>query len=205
MKSESIWDKSASHGEILKNIWKNLDLGVLQRDHPFHTPVFATSAECKANLRVVVLRRFWRRPPRIAFHTHLDSPKIKEITNNPQVSWLFYHPQEKLQLRIKGTATLHTGDELAEEQWLATGFFSRRCYVGEAPTQIVKKATSGMPEEIVERQPTKEESEAGRANFAVISSVFNSIDCLELDVKGNRRSLFEWNKNGELKTSWLTP
>ncbi len=62
-----------------------------------------------------------------------------------------------------------------------------------------------MPEELIARKPTKEESEAGRANFAVISSSFDSIDCLELDVKGNRRSLFEWNKNGELKTSWLTP
>ena len=205
MKSESIWDKPASHGEILKKIWKQLDLGVLQRDHPFHTPVFGTSAECKANLRVVVLRRFWRRPPCLAFHTHIDSPKIKEVSNNPQVSWLFYHPQEKLQLRIKGTAALHTGDELAEEQWLATGFFSRRCYVGDAPTQIVKKATTGMPEKIINRQPTKDESESGRANFAVISSTIDVIDCLELDVKGNRRSLFVWNKNLELETSWLTP
>ncbi|MGI8640548.1 MAG: pyridoxamine 5'-phosphate oxidase family protein [Pyrinomonadaceae bacterium] len=205
MKEKSIWDKPASHGEILKKIWKQLDLGVLERDHPFHTPVFGTSSECKANLRVVVLRRFWRRPPRIAFHAHIDSPEIKEIQSNPQVSWLFYHPQEKLQLRIKGTATLHTDDELAEEQWLATGFFSRRCYVGVAPTQIVKKATSGMPEEIIERQPTKEESEAGKANFVVISSSLDSIDCLELDVKGNRRSLFLRNENGELETFWLTP
>ncbi len=205
MKSESIWDKPTSHGEILKKVWKQLDLGVLERDHPFHTPVLGTSADCKANLRVVVLRRFWRRTPRLAVHTHLDSPKIKEISNNPQVSWLFYHPQEKLQLRVKGAATVHFDDELVEEQWLATGFFSRRCYVGEAPTKIVKKATSGLPEEIIERQPTKEESEAGRNNFAVISSTIDAIDCLELDVKGNRRSLFKWNENGELETFWLTP
>ncbi len=205
MKSDSIWDKPASHGEILKKIWKNLDLGVLERDHSFHTPVFGTSAECRANLRVVVLRRFWRRTPRLAFHTHLDSPKIKEITNNPQVSWLFYHAPEKLQLSIKGTATVHTTDKLAEEQWLATGFFSRRCYIGNAPTQPVKKATSGMPEEIINRQPTKEESEAGRSNFAVISSTIDIIDCLELDFRGNRRSLFTWDAGGELVTSWLTP
>ncbi len=202
---KSIWENPASHGEILKKIWKHLDLGVLEREHPFHTPVFGTSSECKANLRVVVLRRFWRRPPSFAFHAHCSSPKVKEIQSNSQVSWLFYHPAEKLQLRIKGTAAIHTDDELAEEQWLATGFFSRRCYIGEPPTQIAKKATSGMPEEIIERQPTKEESEAGRANFAVISSKIDLIDCLELDVKGNRRSLFVWNEKGELETKWLTP
>ncbi len=205
MKSESIWDKPASHGEILKKIWKQLDLGMLDRNHPFHTPVFGTSFECKANLRVVVLRRFWRRPPLLAFHTHFNSPKIKEVQINSQVSWLFYHPTEKLQIRINGKALIHTADELAEEQWLATGFFSRRCYVAEAPTKIAKKATSGLPEEIVERQPTKEESEAGRVNFAVISSTIDSIDSLELDVKGNRRSLFIWNEKGELETKWLTP
>lgn len=202
---QGIWDKPASHGEILKKIWKQLDLGMLDRNHPFHTPVFGTSFQCQANLRVVVLRRFWRRPPQLAFHTHFNSPKIKEVQSNPQVSWLFYHPSEKLQLRIKSKAIIHTDDDLAEEQWLATGFFSRRCYVAEAPTQITKKATSGMPAEIIERQPTKEESEVGRANFAVISSTIDSIDCLELDVKGNRRSLFLWNEKGELETKWLTP
>jgi hypothetical protein len=202
---QDIWEKPASHGEILKKIWKQLDIGMLDRNHPFHTPVFGTASECKANLRVVVLRRFWRRTPRLAFHTHYSSPKVREIQSNPLVSWLFYHPTEKLQLRIKGTAAIHTDDELAEEQWLATGFFSRRCYVGAPPTQIVKKATSGMPAEIIERQPTKAESEAGRANFAVISSTIEEIDCLELDVKGNRRSLFVWNEKGELETRWLTP
>ena len=203
----SIWDKPQSHGEILKKIWKHLDLGVLERDHPFHTPVFGTVASgCTPNLRIVVLRRFWRRNPRgLAFHTHLGAPKIKEIQANANVSFIFYHPPEKLQLRIKGKALIHTADDLHEEQWLATGFFSRRCYAGESPSQISPKPTSGLPEEIINRQPNKEESENGKANFVVVSSTIDSIDCLELDVKGNRRSLFLWNAAGELETRWLTP
>ncbi len=207
MKVESIWDKPQSHGEILKKIWKHLDLGVLERDHPFHTPVFGTVASgCTPNLRIVVLRRFWRRNPRgLAFHTHLGAPKIKEIEANANVSFIFYHPAEKLQLRVKGRATAHTLGELHEEQWLATSFFSRRCYAGESPSQISTKPTSGLPEEIINRQPHKEESENGKANFVVVSSTIDSIDCLELDVKGNRRSLFLWNAAGELETRWLTP
>lgn len=202
----SIWDKPASHGEILKKIWKHLDLGTLDRDHPFHTPVFGTIGEgCAPSLRAVVLRRFWRKPPRLAFHTHAGAPKIAEIKNNPNVSYLFYHPQEKLQLRVCGTATIHAADELHEEQWLATGFFSRRCYVGDAPSQISKKAVTGLPEEIADRKPTAGESDAGRANFVVVSSTIDSIDCLELDVKGNRRSLFRWTETGALETDWLTP
>ncbi|MDQ3748205.1 MAG: pyridoxamine 5'-phosphate oxidase family protein, partial [Acidobacteriota bacterium] len=170
MKVESIWDKPQSHGEILKKIWKHLDLGTLEREHPFHTPVFATVCDDAPELRCVVLRRFWRKNPRaLAFHTHVGAPKISEIKSNPKVSFAFYHPQEKLQLRVKGFAEIHASGELHEEQWLATEFFSRRCYVGEAPTVAKEKPTSGLPEEISNRNPTKEESETGKSNFVVVT------------------------------------
>lgn len=194
-----------SHGEILKKIWKHLDLGTLERDHPFHTPVFGTICDDAPNLRVVVLRRFWRKAPRLAFHTHVGSPKISEIRSNSNVSFAFYHPKEKLQLRVKGTATVHQTDELAEEQWLSTELFARRCYIGNAPSQASRKPVSGLPEHLINRQPTAEESEAGRANFVVVSSTIDSIDCLELAVRGHRRSLFTWNAAGCLESKWLTP
>ena len=201
-------ENKTGHGEILKKIWKHLDLGVLERDHPFHTPVFGTvGASGEPELRVVVLRRFWRKNPRaLAFHTHLGAPKISELKNNPNVSFLFYHPQEKFQVRVKGTASIHAdGSELHEEQWFETEFFARRCYVGEAPSQISPKPTSGLPEDLTDRAPTEVESETGRANFAVVFSTIDRLDCLELNVRGHRRSLFVWNENGDLETKWLTP
>ena len=206
MSEKSIWEKPTSHGEILKKIWKHLDLGVIDRDHPFHQAVFATVADNKPAIRNVILRRFWRKNPRrLAFHAHLGSPKITEIEANPNISWLFYHSEENFQVRIEGVAKIHHTDELADEQWNATGLFSRRCYIGEAPSQSSEKPTCGLPENLIDRKPTKEESEAGRKNFVVISSTIDSIDCMELDVKGHRRSLFVWNEKGELETKWLTP
>lgn len=199
-----MWEKPISHGEILKSIWKNLDLGTLQRRHPFHLPVFGTMDGNEPNMRIVVLRRFWRKPPALAFHTHLGSPKIAQIEANPNVYWLFFHPEDRLQIRIKGKAEIHTSDELHEEQWLSTELFSRRCYVGEAPTQPSKTPTSGLPENLIDREPTREESEKGKANFVVITSTIDEIDCLEMNVRGHRRSLFTW-KNGQLETKWLTP
>lgn len=205
MKVGSIWDQPISHGEILKKVWKHLDLGTLQRGHPFHTPVLATICDDAPESRVVILRRFWRKNPRaLAFHTHVGAPKIAEIKSNPKVSFTFYHPPEKLQVRIKGFAEIHTSGALHEEQWLATEFFSRRSYVGESPTTVKEKPTSGLPAEITNRNPTKEESEAGKANFVVVTSTIDQIDCLELDVRGNRRSLFVWTDAGQLETKWLT-
>lgn len=205
MAEAKMWEKPVSHGEILKTIWKHLDLGTLDRKHPFHTPVFGTVADNEPSLRLVVLRRFWRRPAQLAFHTHSGSPKIAELQVNPNVYWLFYHPQEKLQVRIKGTATIHTDGDLHEEQWFATELLARRCYVGEAPSKPSKKPTSGLPGDLIDRQPTPEESEAGKSNFIVVTSTVGEIDCLEMNVKGHRRSHFEWHENGELCTKWLTP
>jgi pyridoxamine 5'-phosphate oxidase len=205
MKEQNIREKPVSHGEILKTVWKNLDLGTLDRNHPFHTPVFGTITENEPSLRIVVLRRFWRKPARLAFHTHSGSPKIAELAANSNIYWLFYHPQEKLQVRIKGTAEVHTRGELHEEQWLATELFSRRCYIGEAPTRESRRPTSGLPADLIDRKPTHEESELGKANFVVITSTIEEIDCLEMNVKGHRRSLFQWHENGELCTKWLTP
>jgi len=206
MKSESIWDKPVSHGEILKKIYKHLDLGVLEREHPFHTPVFATVCDGAPQARTVVLRRFWRKNPRaLAFHAHGGSPKISEIKSNKNVVFAFYHAPEKLQLCIKGKAEIFTSGALHEEQWQATGFFSRRAYAGLASSQPSAKPTSGLPEDLIGRQPTKEESETGKSNFAVVYSTIDSIDCLELDIKGNRRSLFLWTDAGALETKWLTP
>ena len=153
----------------------------------------------------MILRRFWKKPARIAFHAHSGSPKISQIRENPNVSWLFYDDQEKFQIRINGIAQIHSDDETADEQWKKTAPFSRRCYMGEAPTQKSKKPTHGMPEEIVDQDPTLKESEVGRKNFVVVSSSIRSIDCVELDVTGHRRSLFIWDDKGEMETKWLTP
>lgn len=205
MLDKSIRDKNISHGEILKKVWRNLDLGVIDRKHPFHLPVFGTVDGDAPSLRTVVLRRFWRKPAQLAFHSHLGSPKVSQINANPNVYWLFYNSEERLQVRIKGTASIHQNDELTDEQWQATELFSRRCYIGEAPTQESKKPTTGLPDDLNCRKPTPEESEHGKENFVVIVSTIDEIDCMELDRRGHRRSLFKWNADGEIEMKWLTP
>lgn len=195
-----------SHGEILKKIWKHLQLGATKRNHPFHLPVLGTISENDTpSTRIVVLRRFLKDERKLIFHSHIGAPKIKEIKMNPNVCFLFYHPQEKMQLRIQAKACIHTDDKLAEQQWGLTQLLSRRCYLGSPPSQMTEKPTPGFPEEFVARKPSLEESETGRKNFAVVSSTINSIDCLELSVYGHRRSLFLWNEEGSLQTKWLSP
>lgn len=203
--NNSIWEKRVSHGEILKLIWKNLDLGTLDRNHPFHLPAIATVENGMPRARTVVLRRFWRKPASLAFHAHAGSPKVGQLRENPNISWLFYHPAERLQVRISGLAEVLTDGDLHDEQWQATDLFSRRCYIGDSPSQLSDKPTSGLPDEFLSRKPSRDQSEAGRSSFVVVRSSIDEIDCMELDVKGHRRSWFRWNTDGGLETKWLTP
>jgi len=189
--------------EILSKIFAMLTRGVADRKSPLHTPTLATiSADGSPQARIVVFRKFFPEERVLIYHTDSRSPKIKEIETDSRVSWLFYHPGEKMQFRIAGRATIQAdaNDALKLKQWQATWAFGRRCYMGEAPSQTAAEATSGMPAEIENREPTNEESELGFPNFAVVSTKIISIDCLELHASGHRLSLFTWHENGELQT-----
>lgn len=194
--------------ELLSKIFAMLTRGVADRKSPLHTPTLATiGADGSPEVRIVVFRKFLPEERTLIFHTDLRSPKIGELLSDKRVSWLFYDPGEKMQFRISGEATIHADkdDSLKIKQWQATWAFGRRCYMGEAPSRIVAEATSGMPSEIENREPTIEESEVGFVNFAVVSTAIRTIDCLELHAAGHRRSLFSWNETGGLQTDWLTP
>jgi pyridoxamine 5'-phosphate oxidase len=194
--------------ELLSKIFAMLGRGVADRKSPMHTPTIATiGLDGSPQARVVVFRKFLHDEQTLLFHTDLRSPKILELEYDKRISWLFYHPAEKMQFRISGKITIHSGanDALKLKQWQSTWNFGRRCYMGAAPSQIVENATSGMPEEIIDREPTTEESEIGFANFAVITTKIKMIDCLELYVKGHHRSLFTWDENDNLTMNWLTP
>ena len=197
-----------NHEELLSKIFALLTRGTADRKSPLHTPTVATNgADGSPQVRVVVFRKFLPEERGLIFHTDLRSPKITELRADSRISWLFYHPSEKIQLRIKSEATIHTAenDALKLKQWKVTWAFGRRCYMGAAPSRIAFEATSGMPAEIENREPSIEESEVGFPNFALIAAKIISIDCLELYASGHRRSFFFWNQNDELKTDWLTP
>ena len=203
--NKSIWDRPVTADEILSKAFDALDNGAKNRRHPFHQPVFSTLGEIGPESRMVVLRRFWNAPPRLAFHTHLGSPKISDIVRNPNVSWVFYDDDEKFQLRIHGKATIHRDDALADEQWSNTRPCPRRCYVGEAPGNKSDEPVSGLPEYVQDTMLDFGTLEEGRPNFVVISSTIDSMDCLELDARGHRRCRFVWDGGHLRGHNWLTP
>ncbi|NJM53275.1 MAG: hypothetical protein HC846_07695 [Blastocatellia bacterium] len=181
--------------ELLSKIFAMLTRGVADRKSPLHTPTLATIGKNGSpQARVVVFRKFFTRKKENLIFTHgfCVLLKLRKSEQIKKVSWLFIHATEKMQFRIAGEATIHADetDAIKLKQWQATWAFGRRCYMGEAPSRIVAEATSGLPIEIANREPTIEESEIGYPNFAVVATKISSIDCLELFATGHRRTFF---------------
>lgn len=190
---------------ILEEAWRLLEQGAKNRRSPMHTGVLATLRAGFPEMRTVVLRSVDAKARKLYCHTDIRSAKVQDLRQNPNCAWLFYHPERKIQLRFLGTAIVHHQTPLAVARWQATQLMSRRCYATTLPPgTLVEMPTSGLPEYLIERSPTEEESEAGAENFAVIETVVHMLDWLWLDAKGHRRAKFQWQE-GMLSASWAIP
>ena len=191
--------------EVLTNIWLMLERGAIQSTDPFHWPVLGTMSIEGCSLRTVILRQFNSSDRVLVCHTDARSEKVKEIIDSPQTSWLFYHPEKKIQVRISGQTTLHAHDPCADRQWADSSITSRLNYcTSQPPGTPVDKPSSGLPDFLFNKIPTLLGTEIGRKHFMAIAVHIFSIDWLLLKITGNRRAHFKWDKD-RLRSTWLVP
>jgi len=201
-KKEGRWDTLEG---ALDQIWQMLERGAARFNDPFHWPVLGTIGKNGPSLRSVILRQVIVSERMLVCHTDARAGKVEEIRGAANVCWHFYHPKQKVQLRIAGPATLHASDRFAEEQWAATKVTTRLNYCTvEPPGTPVESPSSGLPNFFLHRLPTLFEAEAGRKNFMAIACRIDSIDWLLLSLLGNRRARFGWDENRPSST-WLIP
>jgi len=190
---------------VLDEIWKMLERGATHYNDPFHWPVLGTTGQDGTSMRCVILREFSVSDRILVCHTDARAAKVHEIDDSNRIGWLFYHPKRKVQLRISGRASLHTDDAFADRQWSGTGITSRLNYGAvEPPGTTVDSPSSGLPDFLLKKAPTLLDTEKNRQNFMAITCRIDCIDWLVLQVLGNRRARFNWDKNG-LNATWLIP
>ena len=191
--------------KVYLKIWNLLDLGLKNRDAPFHIPVFICGNENNFDGRIVVLRGIDDKEKKLWFHSDIRSNKIKILKKNPNATLLFYDKGEKIQLRISGKANINYHNQTTKVSWQKTAHMSRQCYLGEkAPGVVSSVPSSGLSEAIDNLKYSVEESEIGYKNFCVVEVFINSIEWLYLAAKGHRRAYFSF-KNNSLEKKWLIP
>ena len=193
---------SAIHAEC----WQQLAKAVTQRDSGWRLPVLATSEADGCRQRVVVLRDVDVTRRTIYAHTDIRSAKVASIQRQPQVSWLFYDSASMVQLQLCGKAVIHKDDETADRFWNSEPESSLRGYLAPfAPSTVRDQSESNLPAKFVGRIPGRDELHSGRASFAVISCVIETMEWLLLRREGNLRARFQTLTTDNMTSEWLAP
>ena len=187
--------------DVREDIAQRLTRAAADRKSPMHTPVVATS---DADIRVMVLRAFDRESMTLRFHTDVRAPKSRVIGSGAPVGVLFYDKGAKIQIRCRGEGRIEHEGSAADAAWEASTNFARRCYLGEGPGAASDAATSGLPPEMEGVQPSEDDVQPARENFAVLLVKLEHFDWLYLAHTGHMRA----QVTGDLATGearWVAP
>ncbi|GJE55900.1 MULTISPECIES: pyridoxamine 5'-phosphate oxidase family protein [Methylobacterium] len=189
-------DLVACHDEL----WRRLEQGVADRNSGFHTPALATvDLHGRPQVRTVVLRDADRAAGTLRIHCDRRSEKAVEIAATGSAALQAYDRDAKIQIRVDGTAELHTDDWFAESIWTEAQPMSRAVY-GIVPgpgTALLNGGGYTLP-------GADEAILAGRDNFGVVVIRAERLEFLYLDRRGHRRALWLRSDAGWVET-WLAP
>ncbi|WP_282051153.1 pyridoxamine 5'-phosphate oxidase family protein [Maribacter aquivivus] len=160
--------------------------GVTERGHPFRFITMATVGnETVARLRTVVLREV-RDDLGLTIYTDGRTEKMKHIADNNQVSFLLYHPEKMLQIKVEGTAQIITNKDRLNTTWQNIQPNSRKDYI----TQISPGSSIKNPDHV--------EYIENENYFTIIDIITSKIEYLKLQRPNHIRALFtkiddKWN------------
>jgi hypothetical protein len=169
--------------ESAREIWGELVRAGADPKHAWHLGTLGTLFSGEMAMRSVVLRKADAASRLLICYTDLRTGKIRHITQNPVVSWLFYHPKKMWQLRITGQATWQHG---SGQLWQQLPAHSKRDYASVLPPG------AALPEG---EEPALLPDEAASQNFVVLTTVVETMDSLWLKREGHLRVLYQWDGN----------
>lgn len=181
---------------LLDHVWTYVADAATDSQHPFRTPTFGTVSGDAPRVRTVVLRTADREARTLGFHTDRRSQKIEQIRSSPRVVWQGWDRERSQQFRLRGTASIHTDDDVADALWTAASDDERRLYRRPtAPGTPVEAPGHGL-----------DETAPGRPHFAVIRTVIDEIHWLHLHPGGHYRAHFHYHTvHDAWDGQWVVP
>ncbi|MBT8487551.1 MAG: pyridoxamine 5'-phosphate oxidase [Gemmatimonadetes bacterium] len=191
--------------DILEEVWTALTIGSTTSRDPFHTPTVATVRHGKPVSRTVVLRFVDPALSVLGFNTDLRSAKCQDLENNPAIAWHFYGRGRKVQLRIRGTASIHSDDDVARAAWDEVTPLGRRCYgQSPGPGTPTERAGIALPDLADLESDDPSVLALCRSNFGTVRCTVEEIEWLHLRFQGHQRALF--NRADSAWTGrWVAP
>ncbi|MCB6184803.1 pyridoxamine 5'-phosphate oxidase family protein [Leeia sp. TBRC 13508] len=193
--------------ETLVHAWRLIEQGVNDPRVGAHLPVIATVDEMGfPQVRTVVLRAARSATREVIFYTDIRSQKIKDLQHQQHLVMQFYDHAQKIQVQLKGIATIHQQDAIADQYWQKAKPHSKRAYlVTPGPGEKLLRPGNGLARDLSYRAPTDTESLPGKKHFAVITIKVSELHWLYLAPFNQRRAKFCWLENQSLTAEWLVP
>lgn len=194
--TQPIWEEISwqdlSLCDIDKKTWALLEWSAQSHRGPFHIGTIGSMemTSLHPQIRNVVLRNADVTKRSLCFHTDKRSPKWTQLSLNPNLSWLFYHPVSRVQLRLEAIAHIHHNDNVCKQAWNHSRLSSKLCYaIDKAPgTVIDAPVLNNLSRKFVsERELLQAEK-----NFSVIETIISKMDWLYLCHKGHIRASFNY-------------
>ncbi len=183
---------------ILDESWRHLKEAADSETHPWRLGNLATVSNDRPRLRSVVLRDVQLQERELICYTDFRSDKINEIKGSPSVEWAAYDPITRVQIRLRGIASIHNNDERSEQHWRESSPEHRRGYITvSVPGTKAESAVANLPDYLLDRLPNDEEAQLGYENFAVIVCRIEHLDWLQLRRNGHLAAQFLWTDKWE--------
>ena len=175
--------------EIWADTWTRLGRATRDRRHAFRHPVIATRCPRRGvRARTVVLREVDPGTATLTLYTDRRSGKLEGLAIEPELSWCFYDPRRRVQLRVESRASLHVGDAIARAAWSRQGPAARALYaVAPPPATELREGVSPL---------VREGADAGFEDFAVVVCAVEEADWLHLGREAHRRIRFQPGEQG---------
>jgi len=177
--------------EMLTRIWAEIgNLDTPRNGYGGLVTLATVSADHGPELRQVVLRRADRTASMVEVFTDSTTRKIIEIRAKPQVSLLIWQPEDQLQIRLRGTASIIEGAE-TQPDWQTLTIAQRGNY-GTVPTPGTPIDDSSDFRRV-----------ADPARLAILRISLAEIDAVHLDRPDDRRVLYR--RIDDWRGQWLAP
>lgn len=177
--------------EIEAAVWRELGDAAHDKQHPWRTPVLATTDGNIGDARTMVVREVNADEKRITVYTDQRSTKVAQLAAHPVGTLVMWSPSLNWQLRCRVELTLETSGLAVSSRWA-------RIKLSPGAQDYLSPLAPGS--ELPENPLPTGQDRGALPYFAVMEARVLSIDWLELLADGQRRALFEGDE-----ARWLQP
>jgi pyridoxamine 5'-phosphate oxidase len=177
--------------EIEAALWRELAACVGDKQHPWRTPVLATTDGELGEGRIVVVREVAPEQKRLLFYTDRRSPKAAQLGSHPLGTLVMWSPALGWQLRCRVALSLDTSGLAVTSRWA-------QIKLSPAAQDYLSPLPPGTELDDPSSSPRPDPQSLG--HFAVVDAQVQAIDWLELHPDGQRRAIF---KGGGAR--WVQP